>query len=188
MTIPSPPPAPSRQDPATFPERADAFVAWLVSAVPAFNAMANQAGFNPVAIQSGLWTPQLWDASEGGVQATMSEGLSQGRFARVGNTVMVTARILPGYDTTGMTMSAVPHIRGLPFAALDQTFGGGTVRLPDNALAPGKVPIILPGAGALRIADAVSTNNSYGVGISLTEINDKAILFGATYATSGVTS
>ena len=40
MTISLPPTAPSRQDPATFSDRADAFAAWLVSAVPQFNALA----------------------------------------------------------------------------------------------------------------------------------------------------
>ena len=40
MTISLPPTAPSRQDPATFSDRADAFAAWLVGAVPQFNALA----------------------------------------------------------------------------------------------------------------------------------------------------
>ena len=40
MTISPPPAAPSRQDPATFSDRADAFAAWLVGAVPQFNALA----------------------------------------------------------------------------------------------------------------------------------------------------
>ena len=40
MTISLPPTAPSRQDPATFSDRADAFAAWLVGAVPQFNDLA----------------------------------------------------------------------------------------------------------------------------------------------------
>ena len=40
MTISPPPTAPSRQDPATFSDRADAFAAWLVGAVPQFNDLA----------------------------------------------------------------------------------------------------------------------------------------------------
>ena len=40
MTISLPPTAPSRQDPATFSDRADAFAAWLVNAVPQFNDLA----------------------------------------------------------------------------------------------------------------------------------------------------
>ena len=40
MTISLPPTAPSRQDPATFSDRADAFASWLVSAVPQFNDLA----------------------------------------------------------------------------------------------------------------------------------------------------
>jgi hypothetical protein len=44
MTITTPPPAPSRNDPATFADRADAFVAWLVTAVPQFNALALMTG------------------------------------------------------------------------------------------------------------------------------------------------
>ena len=40
MTISLPPTAPSRQDPATFSDRADAFASWLVGAVPQFNALA----------------------------------------------------------------------------------------------------------------------------------------------------
>ena len=40
MAVTTPPAAPNRNDPGTFPTRADAFVAWLIAAVPEFNALS----------------------------------------------------------------------------------------------------------------------------------------------------
>lgn len=40
MAITTPPAAPSRNNPATFSDRMDAFLAWLVTAVPEFNSLA----------------------------------------------------------------------------------------------------------------------------------------------------
>ncbi|WP_152968487.1 pyocin knob domain-containing protein [Gemmobacter sp. LW-1] len=44
MPITLPPPAPSRNNPATFSPRMDSFLAWLVTAVPEFNALALATG------------------------------------------------------------------------------------------------------------------------------------------------
>lgn len=52
MAVSTPPPAPSRSNPSTFSDRMDAFLAWMVTAVPEFNTLAtlaNGGAYNVVA-------------------------------------------------------------------------------------------------------------------------------------------
>ena len=130
--------------------------------------------------QAGTWTPELWDAPTGGNQAS-GYGLRAGRYVRIGNAVMVSGQISSGYSTAGMTLSNTPNIRGLPFPTTSTSLGYGTVRITQNDVGAGKVPITLPGAGALRIVNAISTSSTHDTGITVSELNNGTILFGATY-------
>lgn len=172
---------PNPNNPGTFNQDNTDWVAWLAGAVPQINAAAAAVGFNPIPIEAGNWSPQLWDAASGGNEVASYSSRS-GRYVRLAQCVIVVGRINAGYDTAGMTVANTPHIRGLPFpAASDARGGGGLGRITLNSVGAGKQPTLLPGAGCLRIADALDPGGSFATGISITELGGGTIIFGSTY-------
>ena len=102
MTISLPPTAPSRQDPATFSDRADAFAAWLVSAVPQFNDLAvgsNDSGnFQNITVAGQITGNAVTQSSTDTTAGRVPVNRAGGIFG-VGALADVSGKPSGGYDS-----------------------------------------------------------------------------------------
>lgn len=110
MPIQSPPPTPNRNDPATFSERMDAYLAWLTGqAVPEINAIALNSAVN--VYTEGTFTPLVEGTTTVGVGTYASQ---VGRFTRIGNRVLFDIQV----EWTAHTGTGNIRIAGLPFTSV----------------------------------------------------------------------
>lgn len=104
MAIDLPPTAPNRTQPTTFSARMDDFLAWLVTAVPQFNALALATGPGSFLdgsaaapgitfgsdTDTGIWRPQA------NVMAFANNGAESGRLTALGNLLLGSANNVTG--------------------------------------------------------------------------------------------
>ena len=158
---------PNPNNPGTFNQDNTDWVAWITGAVPQINAAAQMVGFNQTPIETGNWTPVLWDAPEGGNQAA-GYNFRSGRYSRMGSLCMVEC-VMGGIDKTGMSGTDL-SIRGMPFAPAQGTRGAGPCRIT-NWAGGAQVPMCLASVdGSLRISDARSTSSIFATGIGPTDL------------------
>lgn len=110
MTIPPPPPFPSRNDPENFSSRGEEYLQWLSNqAVPKMNELA--VGLAVGTYTEGTFTPVVEGTTTAGVGTYVSQ---VGRFTRIGNRVLFDIQV----EWTAHTGTGNIRIAGLPFTSV----------------------------------------------------------------------
>ena len=127
--------------------------------------------------EEGTWTAEIADAGTGG--NTASIGTQSCKYTKIGNQVFVTA-LIGNINTSGMTGGNPLFVRGLPYQALESSYG--TVVLDGFTFTGNYCVFAVSSLGLYGTLSQITSNDNDGA-LLVSAVNSSAsdILFSATY-------